>query len=39
MTNGEKKPAKEKPVEKPNERPATVNYVKNSVDKGKIKKR
>jgi hypothetical protein len=39
MTKNEKKPEKEKPVEKPTKRPKTVNYVKSSVDKSKIKKR
>lgn len=39
MTKGVKKPAKEKPVEKPKERPATVDYVKKSAQKNKIEKR
>ncbi|EIM62069.1 hypothetical protein DespoDRAFT_00001 [Desulfobacter postgatei 2ac9] len=39
MTNGEKKPVKENPVEKPKKRPETVNYVKKTTQKGKIKKR
>lgn len=39
MTEKDKQPKKENTSEKPKKRPSTVNYVKNLVDKSKIKKR